>query len=108
MRLLAALATLIFCVGFATGASAHAALVSVEPFNASVVASQPKSVELRFNEPVTPGAIRLIDAEGRERSEARISAAGETVSIAVPPDLPQGTVVVSYRVISQDGHPVAG
>lgn len=108
MRLLAALATLIFCVGLATGASAHAALVSVEPFNASVVASQPKSVELRFNEPVTPGAIRLIDAEGRERGDARVSASGDIVSIAVPPGLPQGTVVVSYRVISQDGHPVAG
>ncbi|MBR0829395.1 CopD family protein [Bradyrhizobium manausense] len=108
MRLLAALATLIFCVGFAGRADAHAALVSVEPYNASVVASPPKSVELRFNEAVTPGAIRLIDAEGRERGEARVSASGETISIAVPPDLPQGTVVVSYRVISQDGHPVAG
>lgn len=107
MRLLAALATLILCLGFATGASGHAALVSVEPYNASVVASPPKSVELRFNESVTPGAIRLIDAEGRER-DARVSASGETISIAVPPDLPQGTVVVSYRVVSQDGHPVAG
>jgi copper transport protein len=26
----------------------------------------------------------------------------------MPPDLPHGTAVVSYRVISQDGHPVAG
>jgi copper transport protein len=26
----------------------------------------------------------------------------------MPQDLPQGTAVVSYRVISQDGHPVAG
>ncbi|MBR0715770.1 copper resistance CopC/CopD family protein [Bradyrhizobium liaoningense] len=108
MRLLASLATLILCVGFATGAWAHSALVSVEPPNASVMSAPPKSVELRFNESVTPGAIRLIDAEGRERTEARVSASGETVSIAVPPDLPQGTTVVSYRVISQDGHPVAG
>ena len=28
--------------------------------------------------------------------------------IALPDDLPQGTQVVSYRVVSQDGHPVAG
>ncbi len=26
----------------------------------------------------------------------------------MPQDLPQGTAVVSYRVISQDGHPIAG
>lgn len=108
MRVLAALATLLVCIGFVTGASAHAALVSVEPANGSIVASAPKSVELRFNEAVTPGAIRLIDGTGKARDEARVSVSGETISIAVPQVLPQGTVVVSYRVISQDGHPVAG
>lgn len=108
MRLLAALATLLLIVGFATGASAHAALVAVEPASGSVLATAPKAVELRFNEAVTPGAIRLIDGAGRARDDARISASGETISVAMPPDLPQGTAVVSYRVISQDGHPVAG
>lgn len=108
MRVLAALATLLLVAGFATGASAHAALVSVEPASGSIIASAPKAVELRFNEAVTPGAIRLIDGAGRARDDARVSASGETVSVAMPPDLPQGTAVVSYRVISQDGHPVAG
>lgn len=108
MRLLAALATLLLVVGFTTGASAHAALVSVEPASGSLLASAPKAVELRFNEPVTPGVIRLIDGAGRARNDARIGALGGTISVAMPPDLPQGTAVVSYRVISQGGHPVAG
>ncbi|MGV7216702.1 copper resistance CopC/CopD family protein [Bradyrhizobium sp. UFLA05-112] len=108
MRILAAPATLLLGIGFATGAWAHAALVSVEPANGSIVASTPKSVELRYNEAVTPGAIRLIDGTGKERKEALVTAFGETISIALPQDLPQGTAVVSYRVISQDGHPVAG
>jgi copper transport protein len=108
MRLLAALAMLLLIVGFATGASAHAALVAVEPASGSRLATAPKAVELRFNEAVTPGAIRLIDGAGRARDDARVSAAGETISVAMPADLPQGTSVVSYRVISQDGHPVAG
>ncbi len=108
MRLLAALATLLLAVGFATEASAHAALVSVEPASGSMLASVPKAVELRFNEAVTPGAIQLIDGTGRARDDTRVSASGETISVAMPPDLPQGTAVVSYRVISQDGHPVAG
>ncbi|OKO84116.1 copper-binding protein [Bradyrhizobium sp. NAS80.1] len=108
MRFLAALATLLFVVGFATGAFAHAALVSVEPASGSMLTSAPKAVELRFNEAVTPGAIRLIDGTGRARDDTRVSASGETVSVAMPPDLPQGTAVVSYRVISQDGHPVSG
>lgn len=108
MRLLAALATLLLVVGFATGAWAHAALVAVEPASGSLLATAPKAVELRFNEAVTPGAIRLIDGAGRARDDAHVSASGETISVAMPADLPQGTAVVSYRVISQDGHPVAG
>lgn len=108
MRLLAALATLLLIVGFATDASAHAALVAVEPASGSLLATAPNAVELRFNEAVTPGAIQLIDGAGRTRQDARVSASGETISVAIPADLPQGTAVVSYRVISQDGHPVAG
>ncbi|MCS3895738.1 copper transport protein [Bradyrhizobium japonicum USDA 38] len=108
MRLLAAFATLLCVVGFTTGVSAHAALVAVEPASGSMLASAPKAVELRFNEAVTPGAIQLIDGAGRARDDARVSASGEAISVAMPPDLPQGTAVVSYRVISQDGHSVAG
>jgi copper transport protein len=73
-----------------------------------MLASAPKAVELRFNEAVTPGAIRLIDGAGKVRDDAVVSASGETISVAMPADLPQGTAVVSYRVISLDGHPVAG
>jgi copper transport protein len=108
MRLLAGLATLLLVAGFATGASAHAALVAVEPASGSMLASAPKVVELRFNEAVTPGAILLIDGAGRARDDARVNASGETISVGMPPDLPQGTAVVSYRVISEDGHPVSG
>lgn len=108
MRLLAALATLLLIVGFATGASAHAALVAVEPASGSMLSAAPKVVELRFNEAVTPGAIRLIDGAGRARDDARVDASSEIISVAMPPDLPQGTAVVSYRVISQDGHPISG
>jgi copper transport protein len=108
MRLLAALVMLLALVGTSTGASAHAALISVEPASGSILASAPKAVELRFNEAVTPGAIQLIDGAGRARADAQITTSGEGISVAMPPDLPQGTAVVSYRVISQDGHPVAG
>ncbi|MGY4236882.1 copper transport protein [Bradyrhizobium sp. USDA 4449] len=108
MRFLAAVATLLFLVGTSTGALAHAALISVEPASGSMLASAPKAVELRFNEAVTPGAIQLIDGAGRVRDAARVTTSGESISVAMPPDLPKGTAVVSYRVISQDGHPVAG
>lgn len=108
MRVFAALATLLLAAGFASAAFAHAALIAVEPPSGSMLAASPKAVELRFNEPVTPGAIRLIDGAGRARDDARVSTSGETISVAMPADLPEGTAVVSYRVISQDGHPVTG
>ncbi|MDA9409427.1 copper resistance CopC/CopD family protein [Bradyrhizobium sp. CCBAU 45384] len=108
MRLVAALVTLLLLVGTVTDATAHAALISVEPPSGSILATAPKAVEFRFNEGVTPGAIQLIDGAGRARDDARVTASGEGISVAMPPDLPQGTAVVSYRVISQDGHPVAG
>ena len=108
MRLIAGLAMLLSALCFASGASAHASLVAMEPADGSVVAVAPKTVQLRFNEAVTPALIRLIDAEGRNRDDANVRAAGETVVIALPDDLPRGTQIISYRVISDDGHPVAG
>src|SRR6202453_3560152 len=107
-RLIAGLATLLSVVCFATGVSAHASLVSTEPADGSVLAQAPKTVQLRFNESVTPAVISLIDATGRARKDATASAVDETIIITLPEELPPGTQVVSYRVISEDGHPVAG
>ena len=108
MRLIAGLATLLSILGFATGASAHAVLVATAPGDGSVVAQSPKMVQLLFNEPVAPAVIKLIDAAGRTRDDATVRATDKTILIALPENLPQGTQIISYRVISEDGHPVAG
>jgi copper transport protein len=108
MRLIAGWATLLSVLCFATGVSAHASLVSTEPADGSVLAEAPKTVQLRFNENVTPAVISLIDAAGRARNDATARVVDETIVVALPNDLPHGTQVVSYRVISEDGHPVAG
>ena len=108
MRLIAGLATLLSVLCLATGASAHATLVSTEPADGSILALAPKSVQLRFNEAVTPVVVRVIDATGKTRDDATARVAGDTIVITLPDDLPRGTHVVSYRVTSEDGHPVAG
>jgi len=108
MRLIAGLAILLSVFCFATRASAHASLVSAAPADGSILASAPKMVELQFNESVTPAVIHLIDAEGRARDDTIVRAVGEAILISLPEHLPQGTQVLSYRVISQDGHPVGG
>src|ERR1700712_3110204 len=108
MRLPAAVASLLFVVCSVTSAFAHASLVATEPRDGSMVAQAPKTVRLRFNEPVTPAVIRVIDSDGKTRNDAAVRAVDETVEITLPTGLPAGTQVISYRVISADGHPVAG
>jgi copper transport protein len=74
----------------------------------SVLALAPKSVHLRFNEAVTPAVVRVIDAAGTPRGDVTVRVAGDTITVTLPDNLPRGTQVVSYRVTSEDGHPVAG
>jgi copper transport protein len=108
MRLIAGLAILLSALCLATGASAHATLVSTDPGDGSILATAPKSVHLRFNEAVTPAVVRVIDAAGKTRDDVTVRAAGDSIVITLPDNLPRGTQVVSYRVTSEDGHPVAG
>lgn len=106
-RLLAGLAGLLTALCLASAAWAHATLVSAEPADGSVLAQPPRTVQLHFNEGVTPAAIGLVDAGGKTR-EIAARAVGPSVLVVLPEDLPRGTQIVSYRVVSQDGHPVAG
>jgi copper transport protein len=106
-RVLAGLAALLSALCIASAAWAHATLVSAEPADGSVLAQPPKMVQLRFNEPVAPAAIAFIDATGQARDVAARTV-GPSVLIVLPDDLPPGTQIVSYRVVSEDGHPVAG
>ncbi|WP_375774952.1 copper resistance CopC/CopD family protein [Bradyrhizobium sp. ma5] len=103
----ASLAALFVALCLATSADAHAVLIAAEPADGSVVTEAPKMVVLRFNEAVAPTAVSLLDAAGKPR-DVRIRTVDQSVMVTLPADLPQGTQVVSYRVVSQDGHPVAG
>jgi copper transport protein len=107
MRLIAGLVTLLSVLGFTTGAFAHASLISAEPADGSMMSQAPKTVRLRFNEPVAPASIKLIDSAGKARDDVSVAAHDNIVEINLPDDL-HGTQLVSYRVVSADGHPVGG
>ena len=97
---------LIGAVLWAAPVSAHAVLLSTEPADRQVMAIAPKAVVLTFNEPVTPLVIRLIGPDGVVMTPpARADNAAVVVDVA---GLGQGTHVLSWRVISADGHPVGG
>lgn len=88
-------------------ALAHAQLRGAEPADGTLLAEAPAQVVLRFNEPVSPLTLRWFAPDGGAIDvEAR--AQGEALFITPPADLTQGTQALSWRVVSSDGHPVAG
>ena len=101
LRLLAILVGL----AVAQPAMAHAVLTSSEPAEGAVLMRAPGKVELRFNEPVQLLVLRLIDARGATH-ELAANSLGDRVEAAMPDGLPEGTQILSYRVVSLDGHPV--
>ena len=59
-----------------------------------------------FNEPVSPLVIRLVAPSGEVIAPAAV-ADNAIVTVTLPPLRP-GTHALSWRVVSGDGHPVAG
>ncbi|MFC0526452.1 copper resistance CopC/CopD family protein [Phytohabitans kaempferiae] len=95
----------------AAPASAHAALVSTTPEQGSVIGSSPTKVSLTFNEPVRviPGRTQVIAPDGKRINTGDPVASGGTLTLDVRvADRPLGTYLVSYRIISADGHPLSG
>jgi copper transport protein len=90
-------------------ARAHAVLLDSEPADGAAMAQAPTVLRLRFNEPVTVASFRLIDGLGRNLFGVALpQAASPLVDAPTPSGLGDGRFVLSYRVVSADGHPVAG
>ncbi len=105
LRTLWALFALLFLPSLAL---AHAQLVSSDPSDGAVVASAPAALTLTFNEPVSPITIKLARPDGSVSLIDTIRNDGSAITITPPPALPNGSYALSYRVISEDGHPIGG
>ena len=97
----------------ATPAAAHSALVSTEPVAGTQLASPPTAVTLHFDGGVVAGdgSLRVVDGAGRRvdaRPAYRPTADPATVRVDLAAGLTRGAYVVRWRVVSVDGHPVAG
>nr|WP_255647576.1 copper resistance CopC/CopD family protein [Ensifer sp. IC4062] len=92
----------------ATAALGHASLTATEPRDGAVVPAAPARLALTFSEPVSPLALKLVKPDGSAIALERFTLRDRTVEIEVPPDLSVGTHVLSWRVVSEDGHPVGG
>lgn len=106
--LLILLSLAVASLAMAGQALAHAALTRTVPADGAVVASAPGTFSLSFSEPVSPLVLTLIGPDGTSRPLTGFTLADRTLTIAAPPDLGHGTHVLSWRVVSEDGHPVGG
>ncbi|WP_207480573.1 copper resistance CopC/CopD family protein [Arenibaculum pallidiluteum] len=114
LALLAPLAVLILVIlaGVAP-ARAHAVLVQADPADGAVLPAMPEVLSLRFSEAVQIHALRLSGSDGTSAAltpEAGDRGAGAASGLVLlrPPAAGPGSFVLSWRIGSADGHPVAG
>ena len=88
-------------------AHSHATLIASTPADGEVLNKPPATISLHFNEPVSLLASALVHPTGKTVPLERSLAAGEVVTIELPPALEGGSYAVSWRVVSDDGHPIA-
>jgi copper transport protein len=88
----------------------HASFVRSTPENGAVVAAAPASVRVFFTDDVrVAGGIRVIENGGGSvlAGEPRV-VNGRVLVVPLQPGLPDGDYTVLWRVVSDDGHSLAG
>ena len=111
MRLAILVTVLLASLALAATALGHAKLLRTDPQEGRTLAHAPRAVVLTFSEEIAPALVRL---QVRDRAGRRVDRGApfhpagrdEAVAVALSPRL-EGALVAHYRVISEDGHPVA-
>jgi methionine-rich copper-binding protein CopC len=108
-RLLSVLLALGFVVAVPAAASAHDVLERTNPADGTSVDRLPGAVELTFSEePVAIGTQVLVKGPSGNVESGSPSIDGRVVTQPLDLDAPGGDYTVTYRVTSDDGHPVTG
>lgn len=108
-RLLSAFLAVLFTLAQAVPASAHAELLSSNPAAGALLAESPGVLTLVFSEEVSSDTVRvsLVDVNGTEQA-VHVMVLGQRVDLHPLRSLPAGGHVISWKVISADGHLVSG
>jgi copper transport protein len=96
-------------LGPAVSASAHATLIRTDPAHGAVLETAPERITFGFNESVlgVPTGIKVFDATGEEVASSA-SVRGSELFVDLDEEVGDGTLVVVWRLVSEDGHPIGG
>lgn len=102
-------AVVLLVLGSAPPAQAHATVVSTDPAAGEVLPTAPDTVRLTFSEPVAtvPDGVVVYDAAS-EVVATSATVDGDDLVVGLTGEVGQGTLVLTYRVVSKDGHPISG
>lgn len=92
-------------------AYAHASLVQAIPESGAKLESSPPQIVITFNESLDAGLfyIKVFNHEGDEMTSNKAYLNKEQTGVLLDlPKLKEGVYLISYHVISADGHPVGG
>ena len=92
-------------------AAAHAALATSNPVDGAQLDQMPSAVSITLNEKVRTPAFLVVTDERDARvnsDQVQVGSDGKTVISEVLTDAGAGEYSMSYRVVSEDGHPVTG
>ena len=93
----------------AAPASAHNSLVGTDPADGSTVSATPAAVVLTLNEPaVALGTQVVVTGPQGQASVGAARLVDATVRQELVAGAPAGRYTVSWRVTSDDGHPITG
>ena len=107
MKILSLLSGLVL-VMFGVTANAHAHLQKSSPADNSVITTSPSNLVLNFSEAARLTALSIQkDEESKQNLKPLPTTAAQQISVPLPPLTP-GTYSVNWRVVSDDGHIMAG
>ena len=108
-RLASALLALGLLVAAPTAAFGHDVLERTNPADGTTVERLPGAVTLTFAEdPLAIGTQVVVSGPAGPVASGAPTISGRDVTQALSPNAPGGDYTVSYRVTSDDGHPVTG
>lgn len=95
----------------ATPVSAHAQLVSANPKAKSTVYVLPAQVKLMFSDDLIDleggNQIQVSDPKGKRIDSGATTLLGNQLSVGLKKSTLLGRYKVTYRVLSEDGHPIS-